>query len=216
MRDEELEFFKNDSFNENTDNDSTEKEKMEFSQFFEEYKSVIYTALFYSLGLFIGAYFYKISPTETLDSLLKPESHSLLSLFFSNFCIYFTLYVLVVFLGFCLIGYPIINIIPTVIGIVTGIRSSFLYINYSVKGIGYSLVMLIPYVALFLTIIAFTIKLSTSLSKQLISITKNTDEHSELNLKPYIKKYLILALCIAVTALIDASLTSLLFTVVTI
>ena len=210
MREEELIAFEDNSKKLNKEN----REKFSFN--FEEYKSIIYTALFYSFGLFIGAYFYKISSTEALDSLLKPEGQSVISLFISNFCIYFSLFVLVVFLGFCLIGYPIINIIPTVIGIVTGIKSAYLYINFSEKGIGYSLVMLVPYVALLLTVLAFTIKLSSTLSKKLINITKNTDEPIELDIKPYIRKYLVLALCVAITTLIEACLTSLLFTVVTI
>lgn len=213
MQEEDLVIFENDIKKEKKEK---KKKKNKPSFDFNENKSIIYTALFYSFGLFIGAYFYKISSSETLNSLLKPEKENILNLFISNFCIYFSLFVLVVFLGFCLIGYPIINIIPTVIGIVTGIKSSYLYLNYSVKGIGYSLVMLVPYTALLLTVLSFTIKLSSELSKQLISITKNTDEHKEFNIKPYIKKYLLLALCITVTALIDASLTALLFTVVTI
>lgn len=215
MEDEELAFFENEDFFDNDDKNS-DNEKKDISELFKEYKSIIYTALFYAFGLFIGSYFYKMASTELLDSLLKPENQSLINLFISNFCIYFSLFLLVVFLGFCLIGYPIINIIPTVIGLVTGIRAAFFFINYSVKGVGYALVMLVPYVALFLTVIAFTINLSTSLSKELISLTKNSDEHMELSLKPYIKKYLLFALCIAVTALIDAGLTNLLFTIVTI
>lgn len=198
----------------NDSNENNDKKSFKFD--FYEYKSVIYTALFYAFGLFIGSYFYKISATETLNELLRPQEHSLANLFISNFCVYFSLYVLVVFLGFCLIGYPIINIIPTVIGLVTGLKASYLFINYSVKGVGYSLIMLIPFAALFLTVIAFTIHESTSLSKKLISITKNTDEHNEFNLKPYVKKYLILALCILATSFVNACLTSLLFTVVTI
>lgn len=197
-------------------NNNDSENKKAFSFDFYEYKSIIYTALFYSLGLFIGSYFYKISATETLNELLKPQEQTLTNLFVSNFCIYFSLYVLVVFLGFCLIGYPIINIIPTVIGLVTGLRASYLFVNFSLKGVGYSLIMLIPFAALFLTVIAFTINESTSLSKELISITKNTDERGELNLKPYVKKYLILALCILITSFVNACLTSLLFSVVTI
>lgn len=200
---------------ENRNNNDSENKKA-FSFDFYEYKSIIYTALFYSFGLFIGSYFYKISATETLNELLKPQEQTLTNLFVSNFCIYFSLYVLVVFLGFCLIGYPIINIIPTVIGLVTGLRASYLFVNFSLKGVGYSLIMLIPFAALFLTVIAFTINESTSLSKELISITKNTDERGELNLKPYVKKYLILALCILITSFVNACLTSLLFSVVTI
>lgn len=210
MDDEELLIFENDT------PDDEKKEKKSFSFDFQEYKSVIYTAVFYAFGLFVGSYFYRIASTDTLNELLKPQQQSILSLFASDFCVYFSLYLIVVFLGFCLIGYPVVNIIPTVIGIVIGIKTAYLFINYSVKGIGYSVVMLVPYAALFLTVITFTIQISSNLSKELMSITKKSEENTQLNLKPYIKKYFILALCIGVTALIDAGLTNLLFTVVTI
>lgn len=210
MDDEELLIFEKDT------PDDEKKEKKSFSFDFQEYKSVIYTAVFYAFGLFVGSYFYRIASTDTLNELLKPQQQSILSLFASDFCVYFSLYLIVVFLGFCLIGYPVVNIIPTVIGIVIGIKTAYLFINYSLKGIGYSVVMLVPYAALFLTVITFTIQISSNLSKELMSITKKSEENTQLNLKPYIKKYFILALCIAVTALIDAGLTNLLFTVVTI
>lgn len=210
MDDEELLIFEKDT------PDDEKKEKKSFSFDFQEYKSVIYTVVFYAFGLFVGSYFYRIASTDTLNELLKPQQQSILSLFASDFCVYFSLYLIVVFLGFCLIGYPVVNIIPTVIGIVIGIKTAYLFINYSVKGIGYSVVMLVPYAALFLTVITFTIQISSNLSKELMSITKKSEENTQLNLKPYIKKYFILALCIGVTALIDAGLTNLLFTVVTI
>lgn len=210
MDDEELLIFEKDT------PDDEKKEKKSFRFDFQEYKSVIYTAVFYAFGLFVGSYFYRIASTDTLNELLKPQQQSILSLFASDFCVYFSLYLIVVFLGFCLIGYPVVNIIPTVIGIVIGIKTAYLFINYSVKGIGYSVVMLVPYAALFLTVITFTIQISSNLSKVLMSITKKSEENTQLNLKPYIKKYFILALCIGVTALIDAGLTNLLFTVVTI
>jgi hypothetical protein len=204
---EDIEFFDTD--------DTKKKEKINFKEKFKENKTIVYTIIYYSLGLFIGAYFYKLSSSETIDNLLKPTENSLLSLFISDFCIYFSIYVVVVFLGFCLIGYPILNIIPAVIGIVTGIKMSYWFINYSAKGIGYSLIMIVPYVALFLTVLAFAIKLSYELSKELLNISKG-ENNAKIILKPYMKKYLKLALCVVITALIDSSLTSLLITVVTI
>ncbi len=191
------------------------KDKVDKKFNFNEYKSIIYTALFYILGLFLGSYFYKIASFESLNELIKPQEHSILNLFISNFCIYFTIFVLVMFLGFCLIGYPIMNIIPTVIGIATGVKCAYFFINYQIKGIGYSLIMLIPFAAMFITIIAYTIQISSNLSKKLIKLTKkeNTDD---FNVKPSVKKYLILALFIVITSLTEACLTNLLFTVVTI
>jgi len=182
---------------------------------FNEYRSMIYTALFYFFGLFLGSYFYKIAPFESINELIKPEQHSILNLFISNFCVYFSIFVLVMFLGFCLIGYPIMNIIPTVIGIATGVKCAYFFINYQIKGVGYSLIMLIPFAAMFITIITYAIQISSDLSKRLIKLTKkeNTDD---FNVKPSVKKYLILALFIVITSLIEACLTNLLFSVVTI
>lgn len=198
-------------------NDEIESEEKEHFQFdFKEYKSIIYTLVFYTCGLAIGAYFYKAASGESLDKLIKPEQHTLLNLFTSNLCVYFSLFLIVVFLGFCLIGYPIINIIPAIIGIETGLKTSYFFINYSVKGIGYSLIMIIPFVALFMTVIAFAIKISTEMSKKLIDIATDKTDEKKLEIKPYLKKYLILGLCIIGAAFANAGLTTLLFSVVTI
>lgn len=217
MKNNELSKFESDSFfDEFDDNKDEKKSNIDFEKFFTENKSVIYTALFYSFGLFLGAYFYKIAANDTLDALLIPENHGLLNMFVSNFCIYFSIYVIVVFLGFCLIGYPFINIIPLVIGISVGIRAAYLFINYSSKGVGYALIMLVPYTALFLTVISFAVNESAALSKKLIMLTKNKSSVSEFSLMPHIKKYIILAVGVALTAITDAGLTCLLFSVVTI
>lgn len=190
-------------------------EGRKFNFDFYEYKSIIYTSLFYLFGLFLGSYLYKITQFNSINELIKPRQYSILNLFISNFCIYFSLFLLVMFLGFCLIGYPIMNIIPTVIGFGIGVKCAYFFINYQTKGIGYSLIMLIPFAAMFVTVIAYTIQVSSELSKSLIKLTKkeNTDD---LQIKSSVKKYLISALFIAITSLLKACLTNLLFAVVTI
>lgn len=179
-----------------------------------DYKSFIYTGLFYTFGLFVGSYLYKISNNDTINELLKLKEESIITLFTQNFCIYFSIFLIIVFLGFCIIGYPFINIIPTVIGISTGIKIAYLYLNYSAKGIGYSILMVVPYAALFFTVVAFGIEASTNLSKQLMNITKN--ESNGFDLRDYIKKYIILAVCIVISAILNALLNNLLYSVVTI
>lgn len=194
------------------------KKKKEFNalELFMQNKSLIYTCIFYSFGLFLGSYFYKISSSDTLNNLLKPQNESTLVLFISYFCVYFIFFAVTVFLGFCLIGYPIINLIPVLIGIITGIEAAYLFINYSTKGVGYAIIMVLPYTSLFMTVTAFTAALSTKLSKQLGNIAKSSESNKSLIIKPYISKYLLLALCVAITALIQAMLTNLLYSVVTI
>lgn len=203
------------NFKDDNKNTFEEADKKKFEFNFEEYKATIYTALFYLFGLFLGSYFYKIVPLESINNLIKPAEHSILSIFASNFCIYFSVFLIVMFLGFCLIGYPIVNIIPTVIGIATGVKCAYFFINYQVKGVGYALIMLIPFAAMFITIISYTIQISADLSKKLLKMTKkeNTDD---FNVKPSVKKYLLLALFIVITSLTEACLTNLLCSVVTI
>ncbi len=196
--------------------DFNEKEKKEITFDFAKNKAVIYSALFYSFGLFIGAYLYKITQFESINKLLKPEESEFLNLLLTNFCLYFSIFVIAVFLGFCLIGYPIINIIPTVIGLTVGIRIAYFYLNYSVKGIGYSIIMLIPFAALFLTVIAFTIQISAELSKKLVSLSRGEKDSEEFEIKKYIKSYLLFALLVILTAVLNSALSCLLFSVVTI
>lgn len=199
-----------------TDADKNKK-KFDFNFDFNEYKSVLYTALFYSFGLFVGAYFYKITQFDSLNNMLAPKSNDFLSLFIENYCLYFSIFVLVVFLGFCLIGFPIINIIPTVIGIFTGIKISYFLICYAAKGAGYCLIMIVPFASLFLTVIAFTIEISTELSKNLMLLTKQDSiDKCNINIKKQVKKYLIFSLVILAVSALNSLMTCLLYSVVTI
>lgn len=189
------------------------EEKKAFS--FEENKFVFYTALFYSLGLFMGSYFYKLAQSDKLDNLVKIKDGSFLLLLVSSFCLYFSVFLISSFLGFCLIGKPIINVIPILIGMGTGIRLAYYFISSASKGVGYSLIMIVPYTALFVTVISYTINNSNCLSTRLVLLTKGEGDKN-FELSPYLKKYLIYSLLIALAALLDSALTKLLFSVVTI
>lgn len=191
--------------------------KFNFDFNFSDFKSVLYTGLFYIFGLFLGSYFYKITQFESLDKLLEPTSNNFVELFIANFCVYFTIFVLVVFLGFCLIGFPVINSVPMLVGIFTGIKLAYYFINYSTKGVGYSLIMIVPFSALFVTVIALTIEVSTNLSKNILNCTKNTETgESNINIKEYTKKYLIFAVLILAVSAVNSVMTCLLYSVVTI
>lgn len=200
-----------------SENKEKNNKNFHFNFDFNEYKSLFYTAIFYAFGLFLGAYFYKITQLESINKLLAPNNNDFVSLFLENFCLYFSIFVLIVFLGFCLIGYPIINIIPTVIGIFTGIKIAYFLITYAAKGVGYSIIMIVPFSALFLTVIAFTIEISTDLSKKLLIITRRNDEEQvNIDIKKHVKKYLIFSLLILVVSAINSAMTCLLYSVVTI
>ncbi len=190
--------------------------KLKINFDFLESRAMLYAAIFYCCGLFLGSNFYKIVQSEGLNKLLKPENESLLNLFCENLCIYMAVFLIVVFLGFCLIGYPLINIIPAVIGIIYGMKIAYFYINYSTKGVGYSIIMLVPFAALFLTVIGYSIDISAKMSKKLIDITKNGLNGEKYDIKPYLKNFLILGVLIIIISFASAGMTTLLTGVVTI
>ncbi|MGN0535230.1 MAG: stage II sporulation protein M [Eubacterium sp.] len=191
------------------------EEKRKFNFDFADNKFAFYFGLFYTFGLFLGSYFYKIAQNDTLNKIVMIKDENFLNMFLSTFCVYFVLFLLVSFLGFCLISYPVINIFPVIIGIATGMKLAYYYINYSAKGVGYSLIMIVPYTALFVTVITYTMKVSTELSKRIRSLTKGEGEQN-FEMLPYLKKYLILSVVVAAAAAVNAGLTKLLFAVVTI
>ena len=146
---------------------TNKEEKNSFD--FSENKFIFYCGLFYAVGLFIGAYFYKIAQSDKLNELVIIKDNTFSNLMFSNFCAYFSLFLITAFLGFCLISAPLINIVPIFIGIATGSRLSYYFVNYDAKGVGYSLIMIVPYIALLITTIAYTMKVSVELSTKIRS-----------------------------------------------
>ena len=111
-----------------------------------------------------------------------------------------------VLLGVCLVGFPVINLIPFIIGCDAGLKVAYYYINYGVKGIGYSLLMVAPYVCLFLTVIVYSVSMSYDLSKRIYNITiKKSDMSEEFNYKTYLKKYLAYAGLIIIVSLINTA-----------
>ena len=192
---------------------TNDKPKSNFD--FNENKFILYCGLFYAVGLFIGSYFYKIAQSEKLNELVMIKDNSFANLIFSNFCVYFSLFLITAFLGFCLISAPLINIVPIFIGIASGIRLSYYFVNYAAKGVGYSLIMIVPYIALLITTIAYTMKVSVELSSKIRNLVKGeSKEPFEIN--PYLKKYIVLAAAIIAVSVIDSGLTKLLFSIVTI
>lgn len=199
---------------ENLQINENKKEKKEpkksIYEIFSENKTVIYSIIFFAAGLLCGALIYKKCRTEALDEMIKSAvSNEFLNLFINNLGFYFFVFALTVLLGICLIGFPLINIVPFLIGFQAGLEIAYYYLNYSVKGFGYSLLMIAPFICTFLTVIMYTISLSSDLSRKIYNITLHKDIGCEkINYKSYMKKYALYALLIVVVALINSGVTS--------
>lgn len=186
-----------------------------------ENSDVLLPIVFYICGLIIGSYFFKKLQNTFLSDIMKDlflvEKLSFESMIINNFCLYFSIFAITVILGMCLIGFPFLNIIPLAMGLEIGLKISYYYVNYSTKGIGYALLMIIPQASALITIIGFTIKKSITLSKSIYTLTANkTDITEEINLKLYLKSFVIYSLIIALIAVINTVLYYLLGSIISI
>ena len=153
-----------------------------------------------------ASYIYKKLRNEVLDNILNSPNEEFIQLLLNNLSIYMLIFAVSVLLGVCLVGFPIINLIPFIIGFEAGMKISYFYIGYGVKGIGYSLLMVAPYVCLFLTVIVYSVSMSYDLSRKIYNITiKKSDMSEEFNYKTYLKKYLAYAGLIAIAAVINTA-----------
>ena len=188
--------------------DENEK-KTDIEKIIVDNKTVIYSIVFYACSLAIGTVLYRLLQSSALDSVLKPSNANFSKLFSQNICNYLSLFLI------CLIGYGLINIIPCVIGIQVGMKAAYFYINYQAKGVGYTILMIAPFAALFLTVLIFVIQTSSNMSKQIVDITKNNLDY-KLEVKPTLRKFLIYGLIIIAFSGVCALIETLLKSVVTI
>lgn len=193
------------------------KEHKDFYTIFKENKNFIYSIIFYIAGLICGSLIYKKCQNDVLNQVLASTNESFLQLFINNLSIYLLLFAISILLGLCLVGFPFINLIPMFLGFQTGMKIAYYYINYDVKGVGYTLLMIAPFVCFYLTIIMYSISMSYDISKNIYAITVKKEEiEEEFEYKKYLKKYLIYAVIILFVALFNTIITTTLSGIVTI
>lgn len=194
------------------------KEKKSLYEIFAEYKTVIYSSVFFAAGLLCGALLYKNCRTDALDEIIKTAAgNDFLNLFINNLGFYFLVFALTVLLGICLVGFPIINAVPLIIGVQAGLEIAYYYLNFGFKGFGYCILMIAPFVSSFLTVIVYTVSLSSELSRKIYDLTIGKKDTAEkIEYKKYMKKYLLYALMIVIVALVNSGITAALSGIITI
>jgi len=179
------------------------------SEIIVENKDIIYPSLFYIAGLILGTLCFKTventAVAKLIGAIYNTETAAFSTLFLNRFALYFSLYVICVFLGMCLIGFPFINAIPFLIGCEIAIKIAYYYVKHGVKGFGFSLLMIIPQGAAVVTIIIYSITTSIALSKSIYDIAAKGST-VRIEMKSYIKKYMIYAALIALISLLNAFL----------
>ncbi len=196
-----------------------DKRKIDFEELYTEYKEFIYPFLFYLAGLLtVTLLFTKFSDNfnDFMKNCFVVDNENLTKLLFNYFSLYFTVFSLTVFLGLCMIGYPIINIIPLIYGFSIGCKICFYYVNYGFNGVAYSLLLIIPEASVFFITLIFTVKNSSLLSKQIYLLTvKKSDMTEELSFKSYLINYVKYAVYVALTATVNSLTTVFLQSIIT-
>ncbi len=170
------------------------KEKTDFNELIDKNKEYIYLLLFYISGLLTGSLlFNSLNMSEYssyISDLLTIKNDSLLSITVDRLSLYFLVYVFAILLGLCIIGFPIINFLPLLCGFEVAIKIAFYYNLYSIKGIGYSFLMIAPETAAFMVILFFTISASKKLSKNIFTTSIQKDIENQIILTDYLKLFL--------------------------
>lgn len=176
----------------------------------EENASFIYSTLFYIAGLLAGSLLFKTLGLAKYDEIFKAflleNADKFLSVFLEKLAIYLIIYVVTILIGLCIIGFPIINIIPLLCGFEIALKLCYYYNLYNSKGIGYSLLMIVPQAAAFITVLFFTIEQAKLFSKTIFDAATNKINSSELVLTSYLKSFLINAVIVLVITSINSLL----------
>lgn len=93
--------------------------------------------------------------------------------------------------------------------------------TFRLKGVLFCVLMVIPAAAILLTVLMLTIKISADMSKSIFRLSVKREDPagespSEIQVRDYLKKYLILSAFVSLAALCHAGLTSLFSSVISI
>ena len=183
------------------------KDYKSISQLIIEEKDYIYSSLFYIAGLLLGTLLFKTinnsALTKLIELIFKNTETNFASVFLNRFFLYFSIYAVCVLLGMCLIGFPLLNAVPLIIGSELAIKITYFYVNYKFKGLGFSLLMIIPEGAAVTTVLIHAIKTSKNLSKNIYDISSNKTQNA-IDIKEYLRKYVLYSLIITLISLINA------------
>ncbi len=188
-----------------------------FNNGIEENREIIFSVLFYVAGLFLASVIYKCAKAQFasfFEEILSSGNYSFLEIFLSRLLLYSALLLTVIIFGISVLGFGLINIIPFLIGFSAALKICYYY-SFSFKGILSALLLCIPEVSLFVTLLIYCVKNSSQLSSIIYKSIKNSDTTADINLGSYLKITSVYALLIAFTALINSVLSHFLSGVIT-
>lgn len=193
------------------------KKEFDIKAFFLDNKETIYSLLFYLFGLILGSYFYSIAKSDTLNTILTEITENFTAALIANLTLYLSVFLIIVLMGFSLIGFSVVNAIPVLLGMFYGMKCACYYSLYSGKGAGYVMLLIAPVSSLFLSLVIYSIGYHSSLSKMIFSSVKNEKNRGvKFELKPLFLQIIIQIVLFLSFAVINAGLSVALGNLITI
>lgn len=176
-----------------------------------DFKTLIFFTLFFS-GVIIGALTIKTKEASVNNLLIEffndyialRKSEGILGCFFESLLILsFTPFLTFIF-GLSAIGLPIIIATPVIMGAITGMATTFLFFNYSLQGLCYSALIIIPTLSLVAATLLKCCCEATIMSFDIITCIGGYQSNLKQNIiKEYCLRYLVLFIPVVISALIN-------------
>lgn len=188
------------------------KNKQKFTEFIEDNQIVIITVVIYVFGLIAGSICYYSIDSESLkslaDELLSFKNKTFIEQFSNDLCLYFSLFAMTLVFGMCSLGTPIVALIPFFTGLINAVKISYFYSNYGIKGIGYTLLMILPGASLFVAVQIVTVCNSIEMSRVLFKASFKEGSFSNSLSKTYLKEFAVYAIIVILISLLNSLLTT--------
>lgn len=167
------------------------------------------------ISILVGCYIYKINPydyiTETCSNfLLKIQSGTYLEVFSELFKHDIIICLIMFFIGTSIVGIPL-TLLPLIIKCsFVGYLSSYIYCEYDLKGILFSLVLLYPVFTITNTSLIYAANESIYMSKYILNTITNKNTADNISIRLYVIRYTVLLginiVCIAVNSFLIITL----------
>lgn len=187
--------------------------KLGIINYFVKNRVIIILCISFAVGISIGVFTFgdsnvaqQIANSNFVGLFSGRESKAFISIFAASLMIC-ALFLIVCFLcGTSLMGVVVVPLYIVVCGFLYGNLSAHLYSNFSLKGIAFNAVILMPPTLIFFICLIFAARESIGFSLQLAKTTlpKNRPVNLFVDFKNYCGRYLLLGSIIIVSALIDA------------
>lgn len=181
-----------------------------------KYKVSVYTFLCYCSGLIVGTFFYRYGQSDTINKLIGDNYKSFERTFIICISVYIAVYILVLFLKNSVIGFRIVYAIPVLSGITIGLKLAYYYLSFLAKGVSYSVLMIIPYAAAFMTVLYYMIEYSVTESRKLYELTKAESLAEKPSARKMDNELFIFPAFLIMLAILKSSLTLLIGGIITI